>query len=75
MATFFGELLIAPSRAGVDEDEEAAAEREETQEDREIRLALEKKREVHISWNTTPDASANEQFPCSTFILGVDITL
>nr|XP_020644482.1 proteasome assembly chaperone 1 [Pogona vitticeps] len=67
MATAFGEVVVAPSRAGVDEDEEAAAEREETPEDREIRLALEKKREVRVSWNT----SANDQFPCSKFILGV----
>lgn len=44
MATFFGEVVTAPSRAGVDEDEEAAAEREEAPEDREIRIQLEKKR-------------------------------
>lgn len=41
MATFFGEVVVAPSRAGVDDEEEA---REETPEDREIRRELEKKR-------------------------------
>ncbi|XP_062974825.1 proteasome assembly chaperone 1 [Elgaria multicarinata webbii] len=73
MATFFGEVVTAPSRAGVDdeEEEEAAAEREEAPEDREIRRALEKKREVHIVWNATSNASIDEQFPCSKFILGV----
>ncbi|NXW31935.1 PSMG1 protein, partial [Phaetusa simplex] len=40
MATFFGEVVVAPSRAGVDDEEEA---REETPEDREIRRELEKK--------------------------------
>lgn len=47
MATFFGEVVAAPSRAGVDDEDEeaaAAAEREETPEDREIRRGLEKKR-------------------------------
>uniref|UniRef100_A0A8C0VC73 Proteasome assembly chaperone 1 n=1 Tax=Cyanistes caeruleus TaxID=156563 RepID=A0A8C0VC73_CYACU len=41
MATFFGEVVVAPSRAGLDEEEEA---REETPEDREIRREIEKKR-------------------------------
>lgn len=41
MATFFGEVVVAPSRSGVDDEEEA---REETPEDREIRRELEKKR-------------------------------
>lgn len=41
MATFFGEVVVAPSRAGVDDEEET---REETPEDREIRRELEKKR-------------------------------
>ncbi|KAJ6665057.1 hypothetical protein lerEdw1_005288 [Lerista edwardsae] len=78
MATFFGEVVAAPSRAGVDDEEEelAAAERQETAEDREIRLELQKKREVHILWNTTSstptESSTNEQqFPCSKFILGI----
>ncbi|ETE67871.1 Proteasome assembly chaperone 1 [Ophiophagus hannah] len=43
MATFFGEVVTPPCRAGLDDEEELAEEREETQEDREIRLALEKK--------------------------------
>ncbi|NWS30343.1 PSMG1 protein, partial [Polioptila caerulea] len=42
MATFFGEVVVAPSRAGLDEEEEA---REETPEDREIRREIEKKRD------------------------------
>ncbi|XP_044281971.1 proteasome assembly chaperone 1 isoform X2 [Varanus komodoensis] len=71
MATFFGEVVTAPSRAGVDEDEEAAAEREETSEDREIRRAIEEKREVHIIWKKTSNESTEEQFPCSKFILGI----
>ncbi|XP_033010116.1 proteasome assembly chaperone 1 [Lacerta agilis] len=75
MATFFGEVVAPPSRAGGDDDddEEAAAtlEREETPEDREIRQQLEKKREVHIIWNSTSTASNNEQFPCSKFVLAV----
>lgn len=47
MATFFGEVVAAPSRAGVDDEEEeelAAAERQETAEDLEIRRELQKKR-------------------------------
>ncbi|XP_061466164.1 proteasome assembly chaperone 1 isoform X1 [Rhineura floridana] len=72
MATFFGEVVTPPSRAGVDDEEEAAAaEREETQEDREIRQELEKKREVHITWKMTSNASTDEQFPCSKFLLGI----
>ncbi|XP_060119151.1 proteasome assembly chaperone 1 [Heteronotia binoei] len=75
MATFFGEVVVAPSRAGVDEDKEAAEAREETPEDREIRIELEKKREVHILWNTafraSTESSSDHPFPCSKFILGV----
>lgn len=46
MATFFGEVVAAPSRAGVDDDEEEAAGEalEETPEDREIRRRVEEKR-------------------------------
>ncbi|OXB79522.1 UNVERIFIED_CONTAM: hypothetical protein H355_000338 [Colinus virginianus] len=39
MATFFGEVVVAPSRAGVDDEEET----EETAEDREIRKELQEK--------------------------------
>ncbi|KAG8125717.1 putative Proteasome assembly chaperone 1-like protein [Naja naja] len=46
MATFFGEVVTPLCRAGLDDEEELAEEREETQEDREIRLALEKKRDI-----------------------------
>lgn len=48
MATFFGEVVVAPSRAGLDEEEEA---REETPEDREIRREIEKKREIQVLWS------------------------
>uniref|UniRef100_A0A8D0DR61 Proteasome assembly chaperone 1 n=1 Tax=Salvator merianae TaxID=96440 RepID=A0A8D0DR61_SALMN len=71
MATFFGEVVTAPCRAGLDEEEEVAAEREETPEDREIRRELEKKREIYINWTTTFNPSADKQIPCSRFILGV----
>ncbi|XP_048342742.1 proteasome assembly chaperone 1 [Sphaerodactylus townsendi] len=77
MATFFGEVVAAPSRTGVDDDEEeeGTVAREEAPEDREIRIELEKKREVHILWNTafTPSTgnSSNHLFPCSKFILGI----
>ncbi|XP_077177664.1 proteasome assembly chaperone 1 [Paroedura picta] len=78
MATFFGEVVAAPSRAGVDdgdeEDEEAEA-REEAPEDREIRVELEEKRDVHLLWNTafraSTGSSSDHQFPFSKFILGV----
>ncbi|XP_042302980.1 proteasome assembly chaperone 1 isoform X2 [Sceloporus undulatus] len=66
MATFFGEVVALPSRAGLEEEEE-----EEAQEDCHIRLALEGKRKVDVVWNTTLNASTEEQFPCSKFILAV----
>ncbi|NXG05646.1 PSMG1 protein, partial [Sakesphorus luctuosus] len=71
MATFFGEVVVAPSRAGLDEEEEA---REETPEDREIRRELEKKRcgqgragrgQVELLW------SGAEPAACSRFIVAV----
>ncbi|XP_041255900.1 proteasome assembly chaperone 1 isoform X2 [Onychostruthus taczanowskii] len=63
MATFFGEVVVAPSRAGLDEEEEA---REETPEDREIRREIEKKREVEVLW------SCGEQpLECSRFIVAI----
>lgn len=71
MATFFGEVVAPPSRAGVDDDEDA----EEAPEDREIRLELQKKREVHVAWSTafkaSLESSSDHLFPCSKFILGV----
>uniref|UniRef100_A0A8D0GX83 Proteasome assembly chaperone 1 n=1 Tax=Sphenodon punctatus TaxID=8508 RepID=A0A8D0GX83_SPHPU len=77
-ATFFGEVVAVASRAGVDEEEEealAAVEREETPEDHEIRMELEKKRQVRILWSSESNASVkvstDEQFPCSKFILAI----
>ncbi|NWS14189.1 PSMG1 protein, partial [Pachyramphus minor] len=76
MATFFGEVVVAPSRAGLDEEEE---EREETPEDREIRRELEKKRsgrgggsaaeggEIDVLWSGV----AQEPFVCSRFIVAI----
>ncbi|NWI56822.1 PSMG1 protein, partial [Calyptomena viridis] len=65
MATFFGEVVVAPSRAGLDEEEEA---REETPEDREIRRELEKKREVEVLWS---GACAEEPLVCSRFVVAI----
>ncbi|XP_038010092.1 proteasome assembly chaperone 1 isoform X2 [Motacilla alba alba] len=63
MATFFGEVVVAPSRAGLDEEEEA---REETPEDREIRREIEKKREIEVLWSC-----AEEPLVCSRFIVAI----
>ncbi|NWZ12760.1 PSMG1 protein, partial [Agelaius phoeniceus] len=73
MATFFGEVVVAPSRAGLDEEEEA---REETPEDREIRREIEKKRfqqrgeirerEIQVLWSC-----AEESLVCSRFIVAI----
>ncbi|NP_001012561.2 proteasome assembly chaperone 1 [Gallus gallus] len=68
MATFFGEVVVAPSRAGVDDEEET----EETAEDREIRRELQEKREITVLW--TPGAAgspAEEPLRCSRFIVAV----
>ncbi|NXK48085.1 PSMG1 protein, partial [Chauna torquata] len=75
MATFFGEVVAAPSRAGVDDEESAEEAREETPEDREIRRKLEEKRELHVLW--TPGAaaaaqsSAEEPWRCSRFVVAM----
>ncbi|NWZ01429.1 PSMG1 protein, partial [Loxia curvirostra] len=70
MATFFGEVVVAPSRAGLDEEEEA---REETPEDREIRREIEKKRyrqcgrlRIEVLWSC-----AEESLVCSRFIVAI----
>ncbi|CAN8197011.1 unnamed protein product [Coccothraustes coccothraustes] len=63
MATFFGEVVVAPSRAGLDEEEEA---REETPEDREIRREIEKKREIEVVWSCAEDSLV-----CSRFIVAI----
>nr|XP_025977281.1 proteasome assembly chaperone 1 isoform X2 [Dromaius novaehollandiae] len=71
MATFFGEVVVAPSRAGVDDEESA----EETLEDWEIRRELEKKREVDVLWTLRAGASAesaaDEPISCSKFIVAI----
>ncbi|NXX52918.1 PSMG1 protein, partial [Scopus umbretta] len=82
MATFFGEVVVAPSRAGVDDEESA----EETPEDREIRRELEKKsaapppfasfpREIDVLWTLKSGAStespADQPFVCSKFIVAI----
>ncbi|KAM4701771.1 proteasome assembly chaperone 1 [Discoglossus pictus] len=73
MATFFGEVLSVFSRAVEEEEEEK--EEEEEEEDREIRRELEKKREVHVSWNpdigSAIESSPDKRLPCSNFILAV----
>lgn len=69
MATFFGEVLSVYSRA-VEEDEE---DLDENEEDREIRRELEKKREVHLQWNSEMSEclSSGNKLQCSQFILAV----
>ncbi|NWR38068.1 PSMG1 protein, partial [Tachuris rubrigastra] len=78
MATFFGEVVVAPSRAGLDEEEE---EREETPEDREIRRELEKKRygrlragrrqrcraRIAVLWS----GLAQQPLVCSRFVVAI----
>ncbi|NXY36194.1 PSMG1 protein, partial [Pomatorhinus ruficollis] len=78
MATFFGEVVVAPSRAGLDEEEEA---REETPEDREIRREIEKKRyrrrgrlRLEIREILPPEGAggcAEEPLVCSKFIVAI----
>lgn len=43
-ATFFGEVVKAPCRAGTEDQEEEEDERRETAEDREVRRQLARKR-------------------------------
>ncbi|NWX25467.1 PSMG1 protein, partial [Notiomystis cincta] len=77
MATFFGEVVVAPSRAGLDEEEEA---REETPEDREIRREIEKKRyrrrgrlrlDIGIFFPQRSGGCAEEPLVCSRFIVAI----
>ncbi|NXK93369.1 PSMG1 protein, partial [Formicarius rufipectus] len=62
MATFFGEVVVAPSRAGLDEEEEA---QDESPEDSEIRRELQAKRAVQIQW------SAAEPSGCSRLVVAI----
>ncbi|XP_057284705.1 proteasome assembly chaperone 1 [Pezoporus wallicus] len=75
MATFFGEVVVAPSRAGVDDEESAEEGCEETPEDRDIRRELEKKREIDVRWTlksgVPTESSADELFVCSKLILAI----
>ncbi|XP_075288041.1 proteasome assembly chaperone 1 isoform X2 [Opisthocomus hoazin] len=75
MATFFGEVVAAPSRAGVDDEEAAEEAGEETPEDREIRRELERKREIDVVWSWKPGAAAagpaEEPLACSEFVVAV----
>nr|KAF6478388.1 proteasome assembly chaperone 1 [Molossus molossus] len=72
-ATFFGEVVKAPCRAGT-EDEEEDEGNTETPEDREVRRKLARKREVRIlrrQTKTSLDVSLLEKYPCSKFIIAV----
>ncbi|KAM9331699.1 proteasome assembly chaperone 1 [Pholidichthys leucotaenia] len=69
MATFFGEVLSAYSRA-VEEDED---DLDENEEDEQIRRELEEKREVHLHWSPEVSESlrSGNKLQCSDFILAV----
>ncbi|XP_012882830.1 PREDICTED: proteasome assembly chaperone 1 isoform X2 [Dipodomys ordii] len=72
-ATFFGEVVRAPCRAGT-EDEEEEEEARETSEDTEVRRQLAQKREVQLlrrQTETTLDGSLLENHPCSKFIIAI----
>uniref|UniRef100_A0A8D2DG14 Proteasome assembly chaperone 1 n=1 Tax=Sciurus vulgaris TaxID=55149 RepID=A0A8D2DG14_SCIVU len=74
-ATFFGEVVKAPCRAGTeDEEEEEEAGRRETPEDREVRRQLARKREVRLlrrQTKTSLEVSLLEKYPCSKFIIAI----
>ncbi|KAL6072513.1 hypothetical protein STEG23_030757 [Scotinomys teguina] len=74
-ATFFGEVIKAPSRAGTEEDEEEEEQsRRDTPEDREVRRQLARKREVRLlqrQTKTSLDIALLEKHPCSKFIIAV----
>nr|XP_004654543.1 proteasome assembly chaperone 1 [Jaculus jaculus] len=74
-ATFFGEVVKAPCRAGTEEEEEEDDEgRRETPEDREVRRQLAKKREVRLlqgQTKTSLEVPLLEKYPCSKFIIAI----
>ncbi|KAF6121282.1 proteasome assembly chaperone 1 [Phyllostomus discolor] len=73
-ATFFGEVVKAPCRAGTEDEEEEDEERTETPEDREVRRQLARKREVRLlrrQTKTSLEVSLLEKYPCSKFIIAV----
>uniref|UniRef100_A0A8C0WS62 Proteasome assembly chaperone 1 n=1 Tax=Castor canadensis TaxID=51338 RepID=A0A8C0WS62_CASCN len=72
-ATFFGEVVKAPCRAGT-EDEEEEEGRRDTPDDREVRRQLARKREVHLlrrQTKTSLKVSLLEKHPCSKFIIAI----
>ncbi|EDL03698.1 Down syndrome critical region homolog 2 (human), isoform CRA_b [Mus musculus] len=71
-ATFFGEVVKAPCRAGTEEEEEEEEQsRRDTPEDREVRRQLARKREVRLlrrQTETSLEAVLLETHPCSNFL-------
>ncbi|XP_040842560.1 proteasome assembly chaperone 1 isoform X1 [Ochotona curzoniae] len=74
-ATFFGEVVKAPCRAGTEDEEDEEEEgRRETPEDREVRQQLARKREVRLlrrQTKTCLEVSLLEKHPCSRFIIAI----
>uniref|UniRef100_A0A8C7BEE8 Proteasome assembly chaperone 1 n=1 Tax=Neovison vison TaxID=452646 RepID=A0A8C7BEE8_NEOVI len=74
-ATFFGEVVRAPCRAGTEDEEEEEEEgKRETAEDREVRRQLARKREVRLfrrQTKTSLEVSLLEKYPCSKFIIAI----
>ncbi|XP_011839553.1 PREDICTED: proteasome assembly chaperone 1 isoform X1 [Mandrillus leucophaeus] len=73
-ATFFGEVVKAPCRAGTEDEEEEEEGRRETPEDREVRQQLARKREVRLlrrQTKTSLEVSLLEKYPCSKFIIAI----
>ncbi|KAG5843886.1 proteasome assembly chaperone 1 [Anguilla anguilla] len=72
MATFFGEVVSAYSRA-VEEDEEDVDN--ENEEDQQIRKEIEQKREVYVSWcpevTQSITNSPDKTLQCSDFVIAV----
>uniref|UniRef100_A0A7N5K7G4 Proteasome assembly chaperone 1 n=1 Tax=Ailuropoda melanoleuca TaxID=9646 RepID=A0A7N5K7G4_AILME len=73
-ATFFGEVVRTPCRAGTEDQEEEEEGRRETAEDREVRRQLSRKREVRLfrrQTKTSLEVSLLEKYPCSKFIIAI----
>ncbi|XP_036755191.2 proteasome assembly chaperone 1 isoform X2 [Manis pentadactyla] len=73
-ATFFGEVVSAPCRAGTEDEEEEAEGRRLTPEDQEVRRQLARKREVRLlrrQTKTSLEVSLLEKYPCSKFIIAI----
>ncbi|XP_029375421.1 proteasome assembly chaperone 1 [Echeneis naucrates] len=69
MATFFGEVLSAYSRAVEEEEDDL----DENEEDEQIREELARKREVHLHWSSEVSESlkTGNKLQCTDFILAV----